>query len=345
MRARVFPLLLSVILVLGLVLGSSGKAQAEPVEISLGYVTAVGQLTPLIYEVHKLGALKHYGKTYTVNSLHFKGTSPMIPAMAAGQLDIGYLAFSSFANAVLNAKLPVRLLSDHMQTGPKSGFAFTWYALEKSAIKSVPDLRGKNVAINVAGAGVDLMLRAALKKHGLDPAKDVNIVEVAFPNIEAMLREGKIDAGVLVSSFAMRALRRGGLHKVFAARDEIGGTQFVFPVVMESFLEKRLDVLADFLEDYLISLAWYRNPANRDKAIDLAAAFTKQPRKTLEDWAFKPEWDYYRDPNGEPNLEVLQKNINLLAEMKFIKESFDVKKYVDLRPLRKAQARFQALKK
>jgi len=33
----------------------------------------------------------------------FEGTSPVIPALAAGELDIGSLAFSSFALAIQNA--------------------------------------------------------------------------------------------------------------------------------------------------------------------------------------------------------------------------------------------------
>ena len=203
----------------------------------------------------------------------------------------------------------------------------------------------EELARGLAEAGVDLMLRAALKKANLHPRKDVNIVEVRFPTTETMLREGKIHAGVLVSSFLSGALERGGLRRVFAAREVIGGTQFVFPVVLDSFLEKNFDVLADFLEDYLHALTWFRNPANRDKALDLAARYTKRPRKSLVSWAFKRQNDFYRSPDGEPDLATLQKNIDLLANMKFIKSSFDVTKYADLRPLRKAQARFKAMKK
>jgi hypothetical protein len=43
--------------------------------------------------------MRHYGRSYTVETVRFQGTPPMITALAAGELDIADLAYSSFALA------------------------------------------------------------------------------------------------------------------------------------------------------------------------------------------------------------------------------------------------------
>ena len=50
-----------------------------------------------------------------------------------------------------------------------------------------------------------------------------------------------------------------------------------------------------FLADYVDGLDWYYDPANREKAIEIVAAFTKSPKEVLDTY-FATERDYYRDP-------------------------------------------------
>jgi len=73
--------------------------------------------------------------------------------------------------------------------------------LKDSPIKTVTDLKGKKIGINAFASAVDLALRVMLKKNGIDPRRDVEIVEIAFPNIASAIREKRIDCGVLVHSF------------------------------------------------------------------------------------------------------------------------------------------------
>ena len=59
--------------------------------------------------------------------------------------------------------------------------------LKDSPIKTVEDLKGKIVAVNVIGTGVDIGLRTELKNHGLEFKKDYTTIEVPFPNMPAIL--------------------------------------------------------------------------------------------------------------------------------------------------------------
>jgi len=71
--------------------------------------------------------------------------------------------------------------------------------------------------------------------------------------------------------------------------------------------------------------------------MQLVAQATKRPPGFYSKWLFTKR-DYYRDPNGLPDLAALQQNIDYQKKLGFIRQSLDVKKYADL-SLVKAAAR------
>jgi NitT/TauT family transport system substrate-binding protein len=58
------------------------------------------------------------------------------------------------------------------------------------------------------------------------------------------------------------------------------------------------------------------------------------------DWAFTHR-DVYHDPNLVPNLDALQKNVDLTHDLGFAKTSVNVKKYADLSIVEEAAKRLQ----
>ena len=72
---------------------------------------------------------------------------------------------------------------------------------QEDSLKKIKDLKGKKIAINAYSSAVDLELRVVLKKNGLDPKSDVEIVEVTFPNMGPALREKRVDCAVMVLPF------------------------------------------------------------------------------------------------------------------------------------------------
>ena len=66
--------------------------------------------------------------------------------------------------------------------------------LKDGPIKKVEDLKGKIVATNAVGSAVDIAIaRDAASKHGLEDKRDYTVVEAAFPTMQAMLAEKKVD--------------------------------------------------------------------------------------------------------------------------------------------------------
>src|SRR5262249_59730519 len=127
----------------------------------------------------------------------------------------------------------------------------TFFVLKDSPIAKVADLKGKKVAINAFGSAVDLVLRVALKKAGLDPRRDVQIVEVTFPNIAPAIREKRVDCGVLVIPFLPGESAKGDLRALFSGGDTFGPSSGVFQVATNRFIPHQPDALRAFLDAFV----------------------------------------------------------------------------------------------
>src|SRR4029450_10884058 len=80
--------------------------------------------------------------------------------------------------------------------------------LKSSPIKGAKDLEGKTLAVNTLNNIVHLMAMAWVDKNGASSSK-VKFVEVPFPQMEAALVGGKIDAISVHEPFATAALEKG----------------------------------------------------------------------------------------------------------------------------------------
>ncbi len=79
---------------------------------------------------------------------------------------------------------------------------------KSSSIKTAKDLEGKTVAVNTLNNIVHLMAMAWTDKNGGSSSK-VKFVEVPFPQMEATLSAGKVDAISIHEPFATAALEKG----------------------------------------------------------------------------------------------------------------------------------------
>jgi len=301
---------------------------AEPVKIRIGWVVAVANWGSLLLE--KPGLMTHLGKSYVLEPVRFQGTPPMITAMANDELEIGDLAFSSFALAVQNAGMDdLRIIADEFQDGVDDYYTNEFFVLRDSPIKTVKELKGKVLATNAAGSAVDIVMRAMLRRNGLDDRKDVTIVEAAFPNMKAMLAEKKVDLIPGVTPFSLDPQLRSLARPLFTQKEAVGRTQMILWAARAKFLEKNRAAMVDFMEDALRAARWYLDPVNHKDVVQIAARVSKQPAERFEGWLFTKK-DYYRDPNFLPDLDALQANIKLQQELGFLRANIDVRKHADL---------------
>jgi sulfonate transport system substrate-binding protein len=314
---------------LAVMMVTSAAAEAEgPLKLRVGWAVVPGQLTSIIFAKPEI--LKHYGKSYTVELIHFRGSTPQITALAAGELDIAALAFSSFGLAIQNAHMDdLRLIGDLYQDGIDGYYANEYLVRTDSPIHKVEDLKGKVLATNGLGGAVDMALRKILRDHGLEENRDYQIVEIQFPNMAAALEEKKVDLAGMVMPFALIAKKTGKVRTLFTMKDAMGEAQTTLMAARQGFIAQHRAVLVDFFEDWQRAMRWYYDPKNRAEAIRILSNFTKQPSAAYEDWLFTKQ-DYYRNPDVIPNVKALQSNLNVQKELGLLNISIDVNNYADL---------------
>ena len=325
------------VLVAALLLASS--CLAEPVKIRLAWVVPVSNWGSMLFE--KQGLARHMGQSYVLEPVHFNGTPPMITALATGDLEIASLAFSSLALAVANAGMDdLRVIADEFQDGVPGTYSNQYFVKKDSPIKSVADLKGKVLATNAAGSAVDIAMRVLLRKNGLEDKRDLTIVEAPFPNMKAMLIEGKVDLVPGVLPFSTDPQLTGAARELFTQRDAIGTTQMLVWAAKAGFLQKNRAAMLDFMEDALRALHFWLDPANHKEAVETAARITKQPPQVFDSWLFTKN-DNYRDPNFLPNIGALQANIDQQQSVGFLPAKLDISRNVDLSIVKEAAQRLK----
>jgi ABC-type nitrate/sulfonate/bicarbonate transport system substrate-binding protein len=322
-----------------LLLASARARAAEPVKIRIGWIVAVANWPSILME--KPGLARHAGKSYVLEPVRFQGTPTEITALANGELEIADLAFSSFALAVENAGMDdLRIIADEFQDGAPGYYTDEFFVLKDGPIRTVKDLKGKVLATNAAGSAVDIVMRAMLRRNGLDERKDVTFVEAAFPNMRAMLAESKVALIPGVVPFSLDPQLRAIARPLFTQKEAVGRTQMLVWTARAGFLEKHRAAVLDFLEDALRAVRFYLDPRNHDEVVQIAARVSKQPPDRFQEWLFTKK-DYYRDPGLVPDLEALQANIDLARDLGLLKASLDVKKHADLSLVREAAGRLR----
>jgi ABC-type nitrate/sulfonate/bicarbonate transport system substrate-binding protein len=119
----------------------------------------------------------------------------------AGEVDFFTNAGSALAAAVRG--VPVKIVTV-FQDRP------SWDLIAQPDIKSVAQLRGKNIAVMSPEGSLAVVAREILRKNGIDPTKDVNLVtmggdEVRFPALQTK----SIQATLFSTGMSLKAQKEG----------------------------------------------------------------------------------------------------------------------------------------
>jgi NitT/TauT family transport system substrate-binding protein len=90
-----------------------------------------------------------------------------------------------------------------------------------STIQTVADLRGKTIAVNALKGVGEVMIKAALRKRGVNP-DSINLLAMPFPTMRAALRNGQVDAIWTPEPFHTQALNLDGARVLMAPGPVLG---------------------------------------------------------------------------------------------------------------------------
>src|SRR5262249_13031154 len=239
----------------------------------------------------------HLGKDYRIEWTQFQGTAPMVQAMVAGALDCSTQAPLSLANGVLNGDRRAYIVAEHVGERPGS-FSVYWAVKDDSPIKTIADLKGKSIGTNVFGSGILGPMFLLLRKHGLDPQKDIKLVETGFPGSEDAIRTGRVDVGVLNQPFAARAESKGGLRKLFSLADQQPNIVHILEVGRKEFVDKNSDLVRSYVRDLTAGMKYAL--ADRTETLKVVNEVIKAPIEVLDTYLLKSN-DFAREPGAAPN--------------------------------------------
>jgi sulfonate transport system substrate-binding protein len=303
------------------------SARADPVKFRIGWASVPGSRAGFMLEKPEL--LQHLNKSYTIEPMHIASTPAELQALAAGELDIAQLAFSSFGAAIENAHMQdLRLIANELEDGVP-GYATTHFmVLKDSPIKTIDDLRGKVVATNGIGSGLDIAMRYILKQHKMEDKRDYTDVEINFPNMKPALADKKVDmvSSILPFMYDPEMVNIGRV--LFEQGAQVGPTELLMWSARTPFIAAHRDALVDLMEDNLRMMRWYADPANHNEAVAVVAKLTKQPPAAL-DWVFGKR-DYFRGLDGAPDLKAVDADLKMEKALGLLKTDIDVPKYADL---------------
>jgi NitT/TauT family transport system substrate-binding protein/sulfonate transport system substrate-binding protein len=123
------------------------------------------------------------------------------------------------------------------------------YLVARPGVKSASELKGKTAAVTRLGSTTHFYLRAALRYAGLDPQKDMKVLQLGL-DFSGALEAGHIDAAALPFNLALPYLQKG-----WPVLLDLTKTDFVYPascvVSSRAFIKESPRVVDRFLRGYV----------------------------------------------------------------------------------------------
>lgn len=174
-------------------------------------------------------------------------------------------------------------------------------------ISQIKDLKGKKVGVSALGERSDLIARIVLRRAGLDPLKDVEIVAAGLaPNRVAALSKNQIQGAPLSGDVASRAKELG--LKVL----DVNEVPVIDSLLMttRTFINKDQEATRRFVKGYLAAIHYYLTHRMESIAI-IKKYFSGTNPSTVE--AMYDVFAAQLKPLPAPNREALQAAIDAVS--------------------------------
>jgi NitT/TauT family transport system substrate-binding protein len=193
------------------------------------------------------------------NLVYIAASSTMAQAMLAGEVAIS----TANSQAVVDTGLQG---GDLVAVGAIVNFV-ALYVIAAPEIKSVQDLRGKPVGVTRFGATTDFAMQMFLKKYGLEPVRDVPIIQIGgVPELAAALSNRSIYAAAMSYPMGLVAQQAGMKMLANLAKEEIPFLHQGLTTTGRFMRERRAQVKA-FVRAYGKAVHYMHSRKEESKAI------------------------------------------------------------------------------
>jgi NitT/TauT family transport system substrate-binding protein len=212
---------------------------ADIPEVRIGWVYAMANAPVIVAD--KKGMFASNGIDAKVTE--FTSGPILFQALAANQIDVGYVGFAPAVNWYTRGLETVTVAK--VNTGQ-----LAVVVRKDSGINTLADLKGKKIASVKKGSGADAFLRGYVLKEAamLEPDKDVEIISMPSGNMGAALMSKVVDAAFMWEPFTTQYLLTGETKVLLNIEDNIPGYPWYVVLVKREFYEKNKDAIVKLLQ-------------------------------------------------------------------------------------------------
>ena len=273
--------------------GGSGGGEAEPVTLKVG-VIPIADVAPLYLGMDK-GFFEEEG--LTIEPQLAEGGAAIVPSVVSGDYQIGFSNTTSLIIAG-SKKLPIQIISQGVLGGTGPDDAWDGVIVPKdSDVKEVGDLEGKTVAVNTLNNVSQVVVNTALKEAGADYTK-VKYVEVPFPDMNAALEAGRVDAAFQVEPGYSGGLAAGSRNIVNAYEAMAPNYTVATYFASKQYIAEHRDEVDRFTRAMEKSLDYASSHGDEVRAI--VGTYTEIPQEVLD----KMNLPVWKADLNEPTIEL-----------------------------------------
>ena len=243
-----------------IVLSIHGVALAQaPTRVMSGYAAISGPHA-MLWMAKDAGLFERNGLRTDVT--YIRSGSTMAQTLVAGEIQMAQMGGPA-ALAAGVAGIDLAFVAVALNTTP---------IVIMGNVSRMEELKGKAIGITRFGSNTDISARYAIRKFGLQPDRDVALVQLEdYPGIMGGMQSGRIAAGALADPFTDRAKKLGYKEIVDVAAL---GLEFPFVgiVAKKSYVRDNADTVQRFVRAYTEAIALYKN--NPEMAMKVTSKYT-----------------------------------------------------------------------
>jgi NitT/TauT family transport system substrate-binding protein len=287
---------------------SSGGQNGKPATLNVG-VIPIADVAPL-YVGMKQGFFKN--EKLTIKPKIADGGPAIVSATVSGDDQIGFSNTTSLIIAG-SKNLPLQIVTQGVLGAKKATPAEAWDAVlvkKGSPIKSPKDLEGKTIAVNSLNNVGPLTINTALKNAGAD-YKKVKYLEVPFPDANATLQAGRVDAAWVVEPFVSQGLAQGSKPILYPYEQTAPSLTVANYFVTKQYASQNKDVVDRFTRAMNKSLVYTQS--HPDAVRKAVLTYTKIPPAGAQHMKL-PQW------KADLNRPTIEKTSDLALQYGYIKK-------------------------
>lgn len=290
--------------------GGSGAASGGLTKVTVG-VLSIAPSGAMQYGINE-GIFEKHGLELELQT--GQGGAAMLPAVSTGTMNFAVGNPLSVMTAV-DKGLDMKIVSGYSNSQAEGEDNNAVIVKADSGIEDFADLAGKTTAVNTLKTQGDLTIMESAAMDGADPSK-LNFSEMPFPDMEAQLERGNVDAIWVPEPFQSRALSNDNYKLLgYPNQKTLPGLPTMVTFTSGSYAEQNPEIVADFKAAVTETLT--AAEADTDGVRAVLPEFMGMPEEVAKNLKME-EFD------GEIRTEVLNDMGELMVKYEYVDKAPDV---------------------